>query len=263
MRTSLPGLLVRGMLAVAVCAMGAGRPVRAEDQKTPEPKAQTPQTQTPAERLHAEVRRILVEAKSSEYQHKTSIDESTGKFVCDCSGLIDYALKRVAPANLKAIENHNPDKRPLAWDYVQTFQQASADAKNTKGPWLRIDRVADARPGDVLAWQNPKKVEGDGQSTGHVMMIDETPELVERKPDDNGGGASAVRDGGRLYRVRIIDSTKSGHLDDTRKPGQTGVGRGTIWIVTDENDKAVGYHWKSNTGKPREPTIAMGRAIAK
>ena len=69
-----------------------------------------------------------------------------------------------------------------------------------------------------------------------------------------------AEDGDHLYKVVVIDSTKTPHGNDSRKDGETGVGRGTLWLITNDAGQPVGYHWKLKTGKPHEMQIAIGRA---
>src|ERR1700686_2353337 len=47
--------------------------------------------------LLGEVRRELAAMRTTHYQHKTEVDEASGTFFYDCSGLLDYVLGRVLP----------------------------------------------------------------------------------------------------------------------------------------------------------------------
>jgi hypothetical protein len=82
--------------------------------------------------------------------------------------------------------------------------------------WLRIPRIADARPGDVLAWPRPRWFRSN--NTGHVAFVAEAPRVTAR---------------GVL--VRVTDATSVGHQDDprNREGGPTGFGQGTLLIATD------------------------------
>jgi hypothetical protein len=53
--------------------------------------------------LLGEVRRELSAAHTTRYQHTTAVDEQRGQFDYDCSGFLDYALRRVAPAAYSAL----------------------------------------------------------------------------------------------------------------------------------------------------------------
>jgi hypothetical protein len=193
----------------------------------------------PGSRLLEEARRIVASAKESHYSHTTEVDEDKGVFNVDCSGLVCYVLKRVAPEHLRVIDKGG-HKRPLALQFYEAFSGETPPAG-----WATINKLADAKPGDVIAWRKEEQVKGD--NTGHVVIVDAAP-VVERKG---------------LMRVAIIDSTESPHAKDTRKEGQDGVGSGTIWFVVDQAGKPVGYKWKSEKGPTHEVPISIGRAQAK
>src|SRR5205814_1198924 len=109
--------------------------------------------------------------------------------------------------------------------------------------WQRVIRIADARPGDFIAWQKLEAKPGD--NTGHIVMVDSVP----------------VKEGTGRYKVEIIDSTESPHAMDTRAPGQSGVGRGTIWFVTDGSGQPTAFFWSDKSKQPKSEPIAIGRAI--
>jgi hypothetical protein len=187
-----------------------------------------------------EVRRILGSVKSTEYSHKTQIDERQGKYLCDCSGLACYVLKEKFPRHYKAVAKPDRRARPLAEDFYKFFAALPA-APPPRDGWQQVARLLDARPGDILAWKsgNPKP----GASTGHVVFIDGPP--------------AREKDG--QIRVEIIDSTSHGHGNDTRKSDQTGIGRGTMWFTIDAAGRPTGYRWSSPRGKLQERPIAVGR----
>jgi hypothetical protein len=191
-------------------------------------------------RIITEARHILSVAKESHYQHTTHVDEAAGVYDLDCSGLLCFILKTVAPEHLKVVPAAKRHARPLALQFYE-FITAAGD-KGRQG-WREITRVQDARPGDVLVWRKAEQVAG--KDTGHVMIVDEAP----------------VEDGAGVYRIVVIDSTESPHGSDTRKDGASGVGRGTMWFVADQDGKPVAYHWKLRTGKQHDMQIAIGRAI--
>jgi hypothetical protein len=108
--------------------------------------------------------------------------------------------------------------------------------------WLRIERIADARPGDILAWRSLKPKRG---STGHVVILDGRP---VQTPDGE-------------VCVPVIDSTSSGHGNDTRPKGQTGIGRGLMWFAVDAQGHPTAYRWSRPTGKLQSRPIAIGRPV--
>jgi hypothetical protein len=190
--------------------------------------------------LTGEAQRMIAEYPDTRYSHKTQIDKSQGICEVDCSGFIVTLLKHKAPKHLESISTIH--KRPLAEDFFTAF--APKEGAPARG-WKRVEQLADARPGDVLAWVKLDRVEGD--NTGHVMLIAERPipELPER------------------FRVRVYDSTLHGHAHDERtNSGRSGIGQGTLWLEVDNRGRPIGYRWKSRTGKLQVVPIAIGRAVA-
>ena len=194
------------------------------------------------EKLAAEAERILQSVKTTEYAHKTDVDESSGSYKLDCSGLVCLALKKVSMDAYKAIPRSGTEKRPLAHDFYECFtgaptpDKAPADAK-----WTRIEKLADAHPGDVITWKNENYQ--PGENTGHVMIIVEPPEA----------------DGKDLFKVVVIDSSAHGHGNDTRKKGESGVGRGTLWFSVNENGGPVAVRFTTRTGTLNPKPMAIGR----
>lgn len=196
-----------------------------------------------AEKLLIETERILKNARVTSYQHKTKVDEEKGEYHLDCSGLVCYALKRVAPEHLKAIPKEKGHARQLAEDFQTFFETAPTDPAKAKH-WLRIERLADAKPGDVVAWRRDPPPP-PGESTGHVVILVETP----------------VKEADGQFRVVLIDSTSGRHADDTRGENENGVGRGTMWIAVDEQGRPTGYRSSRRDGKLNIKPIAIGRAV--
>jgi hypothetical protein len=189
--------------------------------------------------LTAAARRMIADYPDTRYGHKTYLDAQQGICEVDCSGFLVVLLKHTAPKQLESIRTTH--KRALAEDFYAAFTGKQGAA--ARG-WKPIERLADAKPGDVLAWIKLDRVPGD--NTGHVMLIaeDPVPESAER------------------FRVRIFDSTLHGHAHDERtKTERSGIGQGTLWFDVDERGRPIGYRWKSRTGMLHTAPIAIGRAI--
>jgi len=195
--------------------------------------------QAPAERILGEACRILANAKTSQYSHRTKVDEENGSYALDCSGLAVLILKRVAPEQLANVPR-NGKSRPRAVEFHTAIAAAPSDEKGAKG-WRRIEKLVDARPGDFIVWRKEEIKTGD--STGHVVLVNQAP----------------VEDEGGRLRVVVIDSTGSGHADDTRGDGENGVGRGTMWFDMDAAGRPVAYRWKSRNGSSHKAPIVIGR----
>src|SRR5262245_34624954 len=80
--------------------------------------------------LADESARIFLAMRSSNYQHKSRIDEKQGIFDFDCSGFVNYVLARSAPDALSAL-HADPGRRPLAKSYVAVLEQGRA-------PWRAL-----------------------------------------------------------------------------------------------------------------------------
>jgi hypothetical protein len=191
------------------------------------------------------VQKIAGSLKSSEYSHVTRVNEAEGSYVFDCSGFVAWVLRRTAAGAHHSVVSRSRDKRPLARDYYWEIARARPSA--ARG-WAKIGRIADAKPGDVVAWLKPPEVRS--QNTGHVAFIVEAP-----KP-------SRLVEGG--YLVRIADASRYFHADDERQSlGRTGFGIGTILLVADpETQGPVAYGWfGENSAWILTAQIAIGRPL--
>lgn len=175
----------------------------------------------PGTRVLAVLGDVAARHRVGRYSHDTRIDVRSGRYEWDCSAMAAYVLRRSAPGTVRAITN----ARPVAVDFYRAISRAPAVPN--RGPWMHVRRVAEAQPGDVIAWPRPRWF--PSRNTGHVAFVIAPPQPVE---------------GGVL--VRIADSTSVGHQDDTRdhRAGQTGFGHGTLLIATDPSTGAgTAYGW--------------------
>ena len=193
-----------------------------------------------ARSVYIEAVRILDSIQKTKYQHRTAIDEKKGEYLCDCSGFVGYVLNRsVGKDGTGALGDGR--KRPLAMDYEKFFAAAPAK-RDRESRWQRVVRLADARPGDIIAWRHDKPVPGN---TGHVVIVDQRPVL-----EDDG-----------LVRVVVIDSTTRPQVDDTRPEGTSGVGRGAMWFTIDEKGRPLGTIRGSRNAEPKVENTSIGRAL--
>jgi len=200
------------------------------------------QAATPAAaKLARELQRLLLNAKTTRYSHRTRMDESKGDYQCDCSGLVGYVLRRALPRHYKTIKKGKG--RPLAIHYYQRFVRAPATEKGLDG-WRRVLSPFDAGPGDIIAWQ--AKDFGPGDNTGHVVLVAGVP---ERTSDGQA-------------RVAVVDSTGAPHSEDTRQRGASGIGRGIMWFTVDEQGRLAGRRWRRAKGKLIEGSMAIGRPVS-
>lgn len=179
-----------------------------------------PPPNTASARVLTALGAIASNHRSGRYTHDTRIDLRAGRYEWDCSAMAAYVLRRSAPQTIREITN----TRPVAVDFYRAIRRSPA-AMN-RGAWLRVARVADARPGDVFAWQRPRWF--PSRNTGHVGFVVAMPRVTPR---------------GVL--LRIADATSVGHEDDSRDgETRTGFGYGTLLVTVDPATGAgTAYGW--------------------
>jgi hypothetical protein len=188
--------------------------------------------------LVGEVERELNAMRVTRYQHTTAVDESSGSYVYDCSGFVDYAMGRVLAADLRSIPHTK--SRPRAADIERYLHRGLIDPIDG---WQALAGVDALGPGDVIAWlATEDSTTGD---TGHVMVVLEAPTQDSARS--------------REWLVRVADSTLHPHARDSRKPGVTGLGTGTIGLVADRGTPTA-FYWRGGVSPDAKLTeIALGR----
>lgn len=187
--------------------------------------------------LLAEVRGELQAMRATRYQHTTEVDAAKGAFFYDCSGFVDYALGRSAPAALSALPITTSAGRPLAQDFEHHLRSAD-------GPWRPVATVPELLPGDVITWLATP--DSKTRDTGHVMVVPRAPEHNPDRPDE--------------WLVRVADSTVSPHSGDSRRAGEQGLGTGMVGLSSDGSGRPVGFYWRGGVSKAVKLTdIALGR----
>jgi hypothetical protein len=175
-------------------------------------------------RVAARADEIVGDITQTDYLHLENIDPGAGVYDCDCSGFVGFVLGHVAEACYREIVPEPGHSRPRAFVYYDFFASLSPDSP---GGWSRIDRLADAERGDVIAWRFPT-IE-IGEDTGHVLIV----------------AQPAVIDPSGAYDVRVYDSSATPHFLDTRGngPGQfpTGVGSGIIKFRVDSDGRPISF----------------------
>jgi len=165
---------------------------------------------------------IRTSLTESTYQHSTEVHADTGVYLWDCSGMTTWILRRAAPKAVRALKS----SRPVARDYARVIEHAPVD--RARSSWMRVDHIADVRPGDVFAWRRPRGL--PSKNTGHVGIVVDQPVEVPGVP-----GA---------WAVRIADSTSNGHQDDSRAGDPDGgFGIGTIVFLADADGHGTHYGW--------------------
>jgi hypothetical protein len=185
---------------------------------------------------------IRTSLRTTRYDHQTHIDPLAGRYDFDCSTMAAWVLGRATPRARAAL----PSGRPLAVDFWRTIRDAPT--VRPRNGWLQVRRIADARPGDVLAWPRPRWFRSN--NSGHVGFVAEAPTVTAR---------------GVL--VRITDATSVGHQDDprNREGGPTGFGQGTLLIATDPlTGEGTAYGWVGIDTPPEwmiATPVRIGRVV--
>jgi hypothetical protein len=190
------------------------------------------------QQVAGEAIRILENTQQTRYQHDIYIDEATGTYYVDCSGLVSYILGRVAPNHLNLIPMLSGETRLLAQDYFNFF---SSLPNETENGWRQILYLRDARPGDMIAWALPPP----NEDTGHVFVVAADPIALDAT----------------TMAVMANDASDILHYDDSRGPDeefQTGVGSGTFHLQINSDGTPVAFQF--GPGDPVVPdSIAIGR----
>lgn len=199
----------------------------------------------PTNAVAVEARRVLANVRETAYQHDTEINEKTGCYRVDCSGLASAILRRVSPAALAVVEAADAPFHPRAFAFYEVFAAATTNRAEATNGWMRVMRPDDLAPGDLIAWR--KATWKYGETTGHIVIVDADP----------------VRETNGSWRVTVIDATTRPHASDTRPEGTDGVGRGTFWISVDRDGRPEGIRSFSPEDPPRtDLPISMGRFVA-
>ncbi len=199
--------------------------------------------QTP---LMREVLGIEEHVRETRYRHATHVDVDSGVYEFDCSGMVNWALRRSEPAAFRSLGR----ARPVAATYARTIARAPTD-RSRRG-WQRIDRWRDVRPGDVFAFERP-----DLEGTNRWLRL----LLGERPPSGHTGiivsEMRSVAPG--ILEADIIDSTSFPHANDARPwGGEGGFGRGTMSFVIVDG-ALVGYGWLGSMGPVIWQRVWIGR----
>jgi hypothetical protein len=193
------------------------------------------------ENLAEAAEQVLKATRETHYQHWTHVDTAAGAYDVDCSGFVDYLLKRVAPAQFAQLPVEAGHTRPRAQVYYEFLQDLS---QMPSAGWASVPRLADARRGDLLAWKHVALVRGKGD-TGHVAIV--------------AGPPTTESDG--TVRVEVYDSSASRHDFDSRAEGTNGVGKGIITFRVDAQGEPIAVRFNSGANFNKKP-IAIGRIAA-
>lgn len=201
-------------------------------------KGKVPVSQSGSKLLLGEAEREFSRMTSSYYTHTTYVNEKSGIYNYDCSGFVGYALSKAVPQAFNALN----DKRPTAAEFYYYIVQCGPNPGT--GGWMRVATPRELHPGDIVVWLKPDS--SDSTSTGHVMIVTGYPSENPARPGE--------------VLVQVMDSALSGHADDTRESGETGLGKGTIGIMTGSSGQPTGFYWRGGASTLLQETeIAFAR----
>lgn len=199
----------------------------------------TPNT---AEQLAAAAERLLSDMRETHYQHRTHVDAVEGVYDMDCSGFVDYLLKRVAPRQFAELPIEPGHARPRAAVYFQFLNRL---LEQPLPGWKAIRQLSQAQRGDIMAWELQASTKAPGD-TGHVVIVAATPIQVTQG----------------TFRVEVYDSSGIHHDDDSRPEHTSGVGKGTITFKVNTSGEPIGFQFNSRARFHDEP-IAIGRPVSR
>jgi hypothetical protein len=128
------------------------------EEVTPTPNA--------AEQLAAAAERLLGDVRETHYQHRTHVDAVEGVYDMDCSGFVDYLLKRVAPRQFAEIPIEPGHARPRAAVYFEFLHRLVGQPLPD---WRAIRQLSHAQCGEIIAWELQASTQEPGD-TGHVVI---------------------------------------------------------------------------------------------
>jgi hypothetical protein len=147
-------------------------------------------------------------------------------------------LKRFAPRQFAALPVEPGHARPRAATYYELIHGL---IQHPLPGWAPIQKLAEAQPGDIIAWELSAPARSD---TGHVAIVAEAP--VQVAPD--------------LFTVTVYDSSRIPHDNDSRPEGTSGLGKGTITIRVNQQGEPIEFRFNSRARFHAEP-IAIGRVV--
>ena len=140
-----------------------------------------PEDGTPAanlgENLADAAQRLLSDLRETHYQHKTHVDRALGVYDMDCSGFVDYLLKRLAPEQFGQLPIESGHARPRARIYFQLLHRLR---EQPLPGWEAIRQLAHAQRGDIIAWELQASTQEPGD-TGHVVIVAAAPDSGKPK----------------------------------------------------------------------------------
>ncbi len=190
------------------------------------------------QRLVGFVKRSVETLRYSAYKLGAShFDSSRGIYIVDCSAYVDHTLRSVYPNAYLSLVNSTGSDKPNTLNYYDFFKGLSDNDEF----WSKVEDVEQLQPGDILVFRYKNKL---GRSTGgHVMVVMNKP----------------IRDGD-TFTVSVADSAASGHSQDTRPGGLSGIGMGKLLLkINPDTGQPSAFAWKVGSRWKSNVNFAMAR----
>jgi hypothetical protein len=167
------------------------------------------------------------------------LDCTAGIAATDCSGFVNDIAQAYFPKayhSLVVLAKGRPT--------VGVYYRLIAESK-TGSSLIPVASMNDLVPGDIIMWIYQGAEREKIGASGHMMLVLGAAELV----------------GNNQYRVLIADSAESGHDQDTRTQGQSGLGMGYIYFRTDSKAFPIGYAWNNPRNYLTSSPIQLGHFV--
>lgn len=197
-------------------------------------------------RLVSQVDTVLRNLRSTRYQYGGNrFDVDRGVFNLDCSHYVDHLVAKSNPIAFANMRRVTGSTFPATRDYYSFIRQLPY--YQVTHNWVHIRNANHLQPGDVIVYQK-YSAKRRGASAGHIMIVTSTP---KRDPYYEN-----------IFHVAVSDSAHSGHGNDTRPRGRSGVGMGTMLVKVDPyTGEPYQFAWKQGA-RFETGSIAMARPVA-
>ena len=170
---------------------------------------------------------LLLSLVKTSFKRGALFEDLNGHYECDCSGLISSLLLLCSKNYYAQIKGNRESLKAV--DYFALTEEETIPIK-----WhQRIDQLSS---GQCLVWKK-QKIPKSGDS-GHIAVALDSP--VE------------IKEG--LWAIKVLDSSKLPHDQDSRQDGANGIGVGIMYLLV--RDSIIeGYIWSSEIKKNKRVEI--------
>lgn len=216
--------------------------------------------------IYGEAERILDNMITSTSATSTYIEELTGTYTSNSTGIINYILNYTLPIHYQIADAAKiyGTTVPKNADYYQFFNSINSDLYDkNESPfgWTKIKYLRNAAPGDIIAWQYKDWDPESEDSSGHITIITSIPYATGNT--ETLGGQTVWE-----YEIIVFDliTGVTLHYRDSRDKSQypdstgSGVGTGTMYFYVDAAGEIKFSRWY-NGATAYDHYFAIGRAM--